>query len=353
MTGRERGRLRVLFLPPMPWVPARRSYIPGTGPDPFQLDRELEELGIESTVIDPLGRPWNPFARRSTVLESLDPLRALRVLMQERHFDLIVSVFEGAAVPLLALRRLARFHTKIVLWDIGLTENWRLRERIQDFVVPRAEGIMALGSNQKPYIEKRWRRHAPIEIIGHRIDTHFFAPQGARSDGAVLSLGEDTGRDFEGLLSAIASIDADFVIKTRRQQERIRRVSHPRVAVITNWLSFRDLRDLYASSRFVVVPLVETPNANGVTSVLEAGAMGKAIVVTDTPAIRDFIVPGETCLTVPPRDPEALRAAIERLLAEPQTCERLGAGARRFVENVFSEHAFAQRFAMTLRRFAA
>jgi len=353
MTGRERPRLRILFLPPMPWVPTRRSFVSGTGPDPSQLDRELQALDIETTIIDPHGRPWNPFAGRNTLLESLDPLRALRVLARERRFDLIVSVFEGAALPLLALRGVARFRTKIVLWDIGLTESWRLRERILDFVVPRVDGIMVLGSNQKPYIEGRWRPHGPVEVIGHRIDTLFFSPQGARHDGPVLSLGEDTGRDFEGLLSAIETIDADFVIKTQRQQDRIRRMSHPRLTVISSWLSYLDLRELYASSRFVVVPLLETPNANGVTSVLEAGAMGKAIVVTDTPAIRDFIVPGETCLTVPAEDPLALRSAMERLLSEPATCERLGANGRRFIESKFSDRAFARQFALTLGGFAA
>jgi len=352
MTDRGHQELRVLFLPPMPWGPSRHSYIPGSGPDPFELDRQLKMLGIETTIIDPYRRPWNPFAGRNTLLESLDPLRALRVLTREREFDLIVSVFEGAALPLLALRRLTMFRAKIVLWDIGLTEHWRLRERTLDFVVPRIDGIMVLGSNQRPYIERRWQTHAPIEIIGHRIDTQFFTPQAQPAEGPILSLGEDTGRDFEGLLSAIEGLDADIVIKTRRQRGRIKPELHPRVSMISDWLSYRDLRQLYATSRFVVVPLLETINANGVTSVLEAGAMGKAIVVTDTPAIRDFIVPAETCLTVPPKDPVALRAAIERLLAEPETCERLGTNARRFIESKFSERAFAQRFAIALRGFA-
>ena len=354
MSDAKRKAFRALFLPPMPWNPARRSYVPGSGPDPLELDRQLETLGIETAIFDPHGRPWNPFAGRNTLLESFDPLRALRVLSRERNFDIVVSVFEGAALPLLALRRLMRFRTKIVLWDIGLTEQWKLRERTLNFVVPRVDGILVLGSNQKPYIEQRWHARTPVEVVGHRIDTTFFSPspEPPSPDGPILSLGEDTGRDFETLLGAIEGLDADVVVKTRRQSGRVDPSRFPRARLISDWLAYTDLRQLYARSRFVVVPLVETPNANGVTSVLEAGAMGKAIVVTNTAAIQDFIVPGETCLTVPPKDPRALRDAIERLLAEPETRERLGANARRFIENGFSEAVFARRFAEALRRFA-
>ena len=344
--------MHALFLPPIPWNAIRHAYRPGDGPDPFELDRQLEALGIKTTILDPHGRPWNPFAGHNTLLQSFDPLRALRVLTRERHFDLVVSVFEGAALPLVALRRLAGFRAKIVLWDIGLTEHWKLRERALNFVVPRVDGIMVLGSNQKPYIEQRWHAETPIEVVGHRIDTTFFSPQATAAEGPILSLGEDTGRDFETLLAAIEGLDADIIVKTRRQRGRVDASRVPHATLISDWLSYADLRQLYATCRFVVVPLVETPNANGVTSVLEAGAMGKATVVTSTAAIRDFIVPGETCLTVPPGDPVALRNAIEKLLAEPRTCERLGANARLFVEAGSSEAVFARRFAEVLRRFA-
>jgi glycosyltransferase involved in cell wall biosynthesis len=47
-----------------------------------------------------------------------------------------------------------------------------------------------------------------------------------------------------------------------------------------------------------------------------------------------------------------LRAAIERLLNEPETCERLGRNARRFVVEHCSRPVFAARFAAALRSFA-
>lgn len=342
--------LSVLFLPPTAWGPYERSFLPGRGPDPRALYRHLAAVGIEAKTIDPNRIPWNPFAGRGSLLESLDLSRALRILVRERQADLIVSIFEGAAAPLLALRPVLGGARKIALWDLGLTEDWPLRERILDFVVPRVDGIMVLSAHQKPYIERRWRVRTPVDVISHSVDTEFFRPGSAIPNAPILSIGEDVGRDFYGLLRAIKGVDADVVIKTRSQRDRIDLSQHSRVSIVSEWLSHLDLRALYEQSRFVVVPLTETLNASGVSSILEAGAMGKAVIVNDNSAIRDFIAPGETCLAVPCRDPEALRTAIDKLMAEPETCATLGANARRFVEERFSIESFARGFAGALRR---
>ena len=44
--------------------------------------------------------------------------------------------------------------------------------------------------------------------------------------------------------------------------------------VEVNSLDYAALRDLYAASRFVVVPLVNVDNQAGITTILEAMAMG-------------------------------------------------------------------------------
>jgi len=60
----------------------------------------------------------------------------------------------------------------------------------------------------------------------------------------------------------------------------------------------------------------------------EAMAHGRAVVATSVGGLPDMVVDGETGLLVPPGDPRALRAAIDRLVAEPELRERLGAAAR-------------------------
>ena len=52
-------------------------------------------------------------------------------------------------------------------------------------------------------------------------------------------------------------------------------------------------------------------------ALLEAAASGRPIVTTDMPGCREVVRDGENGFLVPPRDPAALAAAIERLVADP------------------------------------
>jgi glycosyltransferase involved in cell wall biosynthesis len=59
-------------------------------------------------------------------------------------------------------------------------------------------------------------------------------------------------------------------------------------------------------------------------SVLEAMAMGRAIVTTDAPGCRETVIEGQNGYLVPPRSVEPLARAMERFLDEPQLIERMG-----------------------------
>ena len=92
-----------------------------------------------------------------------------------------------------------------------------------------------------------------------------------------------------------------------------------------------ELRALYGRAAFVVVPLEETDFQAGITTILEAMAMAKAIVCSRTEGQTDTIVDEVNGLYVPPGDVPALRRAIERLLADPELAGRLGAAGREWV----------------------
>jgi glycosyltransferase involved in cell wall biosynthesis len=230
-----------------------------------------------------------------------------------------------------------------------MTEQWAFGNLVLNFVVPRVEGIMGLGQNQARYIDRRWKTAPSVAVIGHQVDTEFYSPvlaPAARENPLVLAVGEDAGRDFATLLKALDQVDVESIVKTRQALL----IAHkPRVRHVSGWLTHLELRTLYSQSSIVVVPLSgETTNASGVSTILEASAMGKALVVTDFEGIKDFIVPGNTCLTVPPKNVGALCESIKVLCRDANLRRRLGENARRFVETNFSIPVFAGRLAAAL-----
>jgi glycosyltransferase involved in cell wall biosynthesis len=71
----------------------------------------------------------------------------------------------------------------------------------------------------------------------------------------------------------------------------------------------------------------------------EAMAHGRPVVATAVGGLVDAVEDGVTGLLVPPRDPDALRAALERLLADPDLRSRLGSAARERARERFSREA--------------
>jgi glycosyltransferase involved in cell wall biosynthesis len=71
-------------------------------------------------------------------------------------------------------------------------------------------------------------------------------------------------------------------------------------------------------------------------SLLEAAACGRPLIATDVPGCREIVINEKTGLLVPVDDPQALAAAIARLVRSSAQRVRLGVGARRLVDERFS-----------------
>ena len=106
-----------------------------------------------------------------------------------------------------------------------------------------------------------------------------------------------------------------------------------RVPQARGFVPHDELQRLYARAAVVACP--SRREGFGVAC-LEAMAHGRPVVATGVGGLRDLVVDGETGLVVPPRDPAALRAALEALLADPVLRHRLGSAGRRRAQERFS-----------------
>jgi glycosyltransferase involved in cell wall biosynthesis len=97
-----------------------------------------------------------------------------------------------------------------------------------------------------------------------------------------------------------------------------------------------ELERLYARAAVVACP--SRREGFGVACA-EAMAHGRPVVASAVGGLLDLVMDGETGLLVPPRDPAALRAALERLLGDRELRLRLGAAGRERVRERFSWEA--------------
>lgn len=111
--------------------------------------------------------------------------------------------------------------------------------------------------------------------------------------------------------------------------------------------AFDDVTEVLEAADVFVLPSYEEGMS---LALLEAMAAGVPVVATDIPGNRQLVTHEVHGLLVPPRDPTALLAAIERLLADTVLAERLAASARARVEREFSLTVMAQRHLDVIRR---
>ncbi|MBE0645278.1 MAG: glycosyltransferase family 4 protein [Bacteroidetes bacterium] len=99
----------------------------------------------------------------------------------------------------------------------------------------------------------------------------------------------------------------------------------------------------YALATIATLPsLMEATSISG----LEAMASGLPLVGTNVGGIPEIIEDGESGMLVEARSPEQLAAAYLLLLKDPELRARLGAGARRRVEEIFAWPEIARRTAV-------
>ena len=96
-----------------------------------------------------------------------------------------------------------------------------------------------------------------------------------------------------------------------------------------------DVRPAIAESSVYVLPSYRegTPR-----TVLEAMAMGRAIITTDAPGCRETVVDGDNGFLVPVKVVDELAAAMERFITEPDLAGRMGQRSRNIAEQKYDVH---------------
>lgn len=274
-----------------------------------------------------------------------------------RAADVVVSTTDGNTMPLLALKKAGMLRGAVIGISQGLYESRRKLDRqmtgairlpLLGSLLAEAFCFVVLGIGDQKAVRDHFGafRLPRVEIVQFGADADFWTPGGGETVGPVLSVGSDHLRDYDTLLRASRGLPLRIVTRRRLPTELL-----DAQTVVNGEVDDLALRELYRRSRFVVIPVKNEPRDSGHSATLQAMACGKAVVLSDTQGLwdRQLLRDGENCLLVPPENPTALRAAMDRLSNDPAEAERIGRRARRLVE----EHWNSRQFGAELVRLAA
>lgn len=282
----------------------------------------------------PLLRTWRDVRAIERAVAELAPRPDLTLC-----FQTFVSGFAGVAIK----RRLG---IPCAVWVRGDGEyrgsrSWRAR-LIGPRVWSGADAVLVQSEGNRRALIEALRAHharragaieAKIQVVENGLDLPP-SPAAPEPGGPVLSVGrliDDKGMDV--LIDTLAGSGRPLVIAgTGPERERLER--HARAAgVAAKFEGFVDRDRLAALYRECSCVVLASRRGEGMPNVvLEAMAHGRPVVATRVTGSQELIADGENGLLVPPDRPDRLRAALERLAADPALALRLGTRARATAE---------------------
>lgn len=164
----------------------------------------------------------------------------------------------------------------------------------------------------------------------------------------LLMIGAGPHKNLERVAQAVTGLPVVLEIIARVPEERLVKLRAGGLAVeVRHDLTDLELAQAYGQADILLFPSL----AEGFgLPILEAQAVGRPVVTSDRSPMCD--VAGEAALLVNPEDCGAIRAAVERLIAEPELRARLISAGFHNVDR-FAPQAAAAHYAEVYRQVAA
>jgi glycosyltransferase involved in cell wall biosynthesis len=217
-------------------------------------------------------------------------------------------------------------------------------------IVAGADRIISPSQHLSHLIRQK-QDQISVDLIPNGIDPAKYRADRARAKRILLVSRLFERKGVQHFLRAVDGLQLDHEVEivgagpylstlrslAARQGEAIR---------FRGWLdgASRDLRELYETSDIFVFP---SEMENFPIVLLEAMAAGAAIITTQGTGCEEVV--GDAALLVKPGDPVGLRAALVRLMREPDLCRRLGWAARTRLEERFGWPAVARQYLQVYR----
>ena len=246
-------------------------------------------------------------------------------------------------------RTIVNLHGPIVLfanklgWPDLDSTFYRIAKEMEGVCFRDADAIYSSSRCSADWCEREHgRRATPVPVAHAGIDASLFRPRGdAPADPTVIYSGRVAGsKGTMTLLDAAIRVakgrpNLRLVLVGRGEPQFVANLKRRAAEAGFNGLELAGfvprerLADYLSAAHVYAAPSYYEPGP--VIANLEAMACGLPVVACSDAGAAEVIDDGETGLLVPPKDVDALAAAIERLLDDPDEAKRIGENAAGYV----------------------
>jgi hypothetical protein len=206
----------------------------------------------------------------------------------------------------------------------------------------RKTTVVAISRGEQGALQRRLPG-VDVRYVPFGVDHRFWTPDRPGHGGYVLSVGNDKHRDFPLLVKTWRPEWPTLRIITRLSIPPTPNVEVVKGDYVNHVLTDVEMRAHVQGALFTVIPVRDTWQPSGQSAALQAMACGIPLILSDTPGLwdRGVMRDGETCLLPASGDPDAMAAAIQRLIESAELRARLGVAARAAIEQSFTADLMA------------
>jgi glycosyltransferase involved in cell wall biosynthesis len=341
-------RNSILFVNDYPMDEARRRWLKGDYPGHHLWGMNIvADQGWSVEYSDALSRPFRFPIDRLPLRKHLQSTLEI-VLSRPTQPNIYCGSFH-ILKPLALLKRIGALPHNL----IAMIHHPVSRTSINEIALNTADALFFLNDfSWKSTIGAMPRLGHKSHVVGWCLDRVFYdriaEQQAAAPSKLIVSAGKEH-RDYDCLIQGVMMVDEpDLRVEIYCSEETKPSLRDDRVKVFARGLnggtiSYVDLTRRYSQAIAIAVPLRSLHRTLGLTSVFDAFAMRRALLVTQHPSIDAPIDSKRLGISTRPSCAEDWASAIRKVISEPKLAIEMGQNGRAYAEDVLSIEAYGSR----------
>ena len=258
------------------------------------------------------------------------------------QFSELVVTTNALGLTFAFMKKIGLLKPKIIIIGMGLGDL--MKNKVRKWFLEkllRSITTLLISKSELDFFKNSLHSTIDLHYLPFGVDSDFWTPISdieSENNSYILSIGNDSNRDYHTLISAWKDSYPQLKIVTKLPISAENR----NIEIIAgDWreqlISDKKILELIQNSMFVIIPINPTLQPSGQSVCLQSMSCSKAVIISNIKGIwdKELLIKDKNIKLSPCNDVTALSRDIEYFLAHPDYVKALGKEANKTVKENF------------------
>lgn len=260
--------------------------------------------------------------------------------------SILFAVEDGTSFGVLFFKLFGLIDNKIIVLIQGLHDRYQYYNffkwnkplvYLYSKLLGKADIILTLSRYEKDLLIKSFNLNSEkVKVLNFGADLNYWHQKQVsnhnNSKDFVLTIGNDMHRDYDVLINNYDLKIPLRIVTKKLNKNQLEKIKDNKIFEHYQQISNEDLRSLYGQAKFVIIPLKTTFATSGLSTILQALAMEKAVLVARAPALEELFKDYEHVLYYETNNPNSFTTKLNELNQNQQLRHKLALNGYKLVK---------------------